>query len=204
MCKKFSLFSLTFITVLFFSWQAMAKNSITLDLPEEVIAQAITAMLPFDIDANSKNVQGNITVINITELEITNQHLACKLHLSGSNLVFVTEIVGHEIKLKVGAVEIDFVANAALRFDSTKQTLYIKPVVKDVATSGDGKNGEIGQALIALLNGREFPITMQKIDPLIAKAGAKTVTISTKIADIKAKKDFLQFQLIPVITSKPQ
>ncbi len=202
MSKKPFLTSLTFIVLLFFSWPVMANDNITLNLPEKVIAQAITAMLPFDIDAHSKNIQGNITIINISQLEITNQHLACQLHLAGSNLAFLTEIAGHEIQLKVGAVEIDFNANAALRFDADKQTLYIKPVVKNVAARGDGKNGEIGQALIALLNGREFPITMQKIDPLIAKAGAKTVTISAKIADIQAKENLLQLQLTPAVTSK--
>ncbi len=202
MSKKPFLTSLTFIVLLFFSWPVMANDNITLNLPEKVIAQAITAMLPFDIDAHSKNIQGNITIINISQLEITNQHLACQLHLAGSNLAFLTEIAGHEIQLKVGAVEIDFNANAALRFDADRQTLYIKPVVKNVAAKGDGKNGEIGQALIALLNGREFPITMQKIDPLIAKAGAKTVTISAKIADIQAKENLLQLQLTPAVTSK--
>jgi len=202
MNKKLSSISLIFFAVLFFSRPVMANNNITLNLPEKVIAQAITAMLPFDIDAHSKNIQGNITVINISKLEITNQHLGCQLHLAGNNLVFVTEIAGHEIKLKVGAVEIDFKANAALRFDSAKQTLYIKPVVKDVTARGDSKNDEIGQALIALLNGREFPVTLQKIDPLIAKAGAKTVTISTIIANIQAKQNFLQLELTPEITSK--
>ena len=202
MNKKLSSISLIFFAVLFFSWPVMANNNITLNLPEKVITQAITAMLPFDIDAHSKNIQGNITVINISKLEITNQHLGCQLHLAGNNLVFVTEIAGHEIKLKVGAVEIDFKANAALRFDSAKQTLYIKPVVKDVTARGDSKNDEIGQALIALLNGREFPVTLQKIDPLIAKAGAKTVTISTIIANIQAKQNFLQLELTPEITSK--
>ncbi len=202
MNKKLSSISLIFFAVLFFSRPVMANNNITLNLPEKVIAQAITAMLPFDIDAHSKNIQGNITVINISKLEITNQHLGCQLHLAGNNLVFVTEIAGHEIKLKVGAVEIDFKANAALRFDSAKQTLYIKPVVKDVTARGDSKNDEIGQALIALLNGREFPVTLQKIDPLIAKAGAKTVTISTIISNIQAKQDFLQLELTPEITSK--
>ncbi len=202
MNKKLSSISLIFFAFLFFSWPVMANNNITLNLPEKVIAQAITAMLPFDIDAHSKNIQGNITVINISKLEITNQHLSCQLHLAGNNLIFVTEIAGHEIKLKVGAVEIDFKANAALRFDSAKQTLYIKPVVKDVTARGDSKNDEIGQALIALLNGREFPVTLQKIDPLIAKAGAKTVTISTIIANIQAKEDFIQLELTPEITSK--
>jgi len=202
MSKKLFPTFLTFFVFLFFPWSVMANDSITLNLPEKVIAQAITAMLPFGIDAHSKNIQGKITIINISNLAITNKHLACQLHLAGSNLAFLTEIAGHEIKLKVGAVEIDFKANAALRFDADKQTLYIKPVVKDVATKGDGKNREIGQALIALLNGREFPVAMQDIDPLIAKAGTKTVTISAKIEDIQAKKDLLQLQLTPAVTSK--
>lgn len=202
MNKRIFLIFLIFLVFLISSSPVTANDNITLNLPEKVIAQAITAMLPFNIDADSKNIQGNITIINISGLALTKHHLACQLHLAGSNLVFLTEIAGHEIKLKVGAVEIDFKANAALRFDEEKQILYIKPVVKDVAASGDGKNGEIGQALIALLNGREFPISMQEIDPIIAEAGAKTVTISTRIADIQAEKDFLQFQLAPTITSK--
>lgn len=203
MNKKILPIYLTLCAFLFAACQAMASGAdISLNLPEKVIAQAITAMLPLDIDANSRNIQGKITIINISKLEISPRHIACQLHLAGSNLVFLTEIAGHEIKLKVGNIEIDFKANSALRFDSAKQTLYIKPVIKDVAANGDGKNGEIGMALITLLNGREFPVTLQKIDPLIAKTGAKTVTISTKIADIQAKQDFLQFQLTPAITSE--
>ena len=195
---------LTFLTFSLFIQQAEAnsENTITLSLPEQIIAQAITAMLPLNVDARSKNIQGDITIINISDLALTDNHLACRLHLAGNNLAFVTEIAGHEIKLKVGAVEIDFKTNAALRFDQAKQTLYIKPEVKDVSAKGDGKNGDIGQALIALLNGREFPITMQEIDPLVARAGAKILTIETKIADIQAKQDSLQFQLSPVVTSK--
>jgi len=203
MNKKFLFIYLILSAFLFAPCPAMARDTnISLNMPEKVIAQAITAMLPLDIDANSKNIQGKITIINISKLEISPQHIGCQLHLAGSNLVFLTEIAGHEIKLKVGSVEIDFKANAGLRFDSGKQTLYIKPVIKDVSANGDGKNGEIGMALIALLNGREFPVTLQKIDPLIAKTGIKTVTISTKIADIQAKQDFLQFQLTPAITSE--
>lgn len=202
MYKTLHTLTLTLLTLSFFLKPAHANDHITLNLPEKVIAEAVTAMLPLNIDAHSKSIQGNITIININALEITDQHLACQLHLAGTNLAFLTEIAGHEIKLKVGSVEIDFKANAALRFDAAKQTLFIKPVVKDVTTDGDGKNGEIGQALIALLNGREFPVSMQNLDPLIAEAGAKTVTITTKIVDIQAKQDAIQFQLIPSVTSK--
>jgi len=181
---------------------ATAAENITLDLPESVIAEAITAMLPYRVDAHSKSIQGDITVVNISQLAITRQHFSCRLQLAGNNLAFLTEIAGHEIKLKVSSVEINFKANAAVRFDAAKQTLYIKPVVENITSSGDSKNGEIGQALIALLNGREFPVSLQKIDPLIAKAGGKTVTIMTRVTDIQAKKDLLQLTLVPSITSK--
>ena len=181
---------------------ATAAENITLNLPESVIADAITAMLPYRIDAHSKSIQGDITVVNISQLAITRQHFSCRLQLTGNNLAFLTEIAGHEIKLKVGSVEINFKANAAVRFDTAKQTLYIKPVVENITSSGDSKNGEIGQALIALLNGREFPVSLQKIDPLVAKAGGKTVTIMTRITDIQAKKDLLQLTLTPSIASK--
>lgn len=204
MSKTFFTLFLTFITFTLFPKLVIADDNITLNLPEKVIAQAITAMLPFKIDAHSKSLQGDITIVNISQLAITDQHLACQLHLAGNNLAFLTEIAGHEIKLKVGSVEIDFKASAAVRFDAAKQTLYVKPVVNDVTATGDGNNGEIGQALIALLNGREFPVSMQELDPLIANAGGKTVTITTEIVDIQAKQDLLQLKLSPSVTSRTQ
>ncbi len=195
------------LSFLFFSLfiqqaQADSNGNISLTLPEQVISQAITAMLPLDIDAHSKNIQGDITIINISELALTDKHLACRLHLAGNNLALVTEIAGHEIRLKVGAVQVEFKTNAALRFDQAEQKLYIKPEVKDISTEGDGKNGDIGQALIALLNGKEFPVSVQRLDPLIARTGAKTLTIKMDIADIQAKQDSLQLQLSPTVTSQ--
>ena len=202
MSRKFFTLFLTFALLSVFLRPVIADDNITLNLPEKVIAQAITAMLPFKIDAHSKSIQGDITIVNISQLAITDQHLACQLHLAGNNLAFLTEIAGHEIKLKVGSVEIDFKASAAVRFDVAKQTLYVKPVVNDVTATGDGNNGEIGQALIALLNGREFPVSLQELDPLIANAGGKTVTITTKIVNIQAKQDILQLKLAPAVSSK--
>ncbi len=200
--RKLLFFLITFFVCLPVFSHAGANQYITLDIPETIIARAITAMLPLNIDAHSKNIRGDITILNISELQLSNRHLACRLHLAGNNLAFLTEIAGHEIKLKVGSVEIGFRANAALRFDAAKQILYIKPVINSVSAKGDGRNGEIGKALIGLLNGREFPITMQELDPLIARTGSKTVIIATKITDILAQKDRLQLKLTPTITVK--
>lgn len=203
MIRKFLiLFLLSLLTLTAFSSPLIAEDFITLSLPETVIAKATTAILPLRIDAHSKSIEGDIHIINISELQLTDNHLVCRLHLSGTKLAFLTEIAGHEIRLKVGSVEIDFKTDAAIRFDAKAQTLFIKPLVKEVSASGTGSNADIGQALIAVLNGREFPITMQELDPLIARAGAKTITINTTIANIEAKPKSIQLSLLSSVATQ--
>lgn len=182
--------------------QAKAEDVITLMLPESVIAKAVTAILPLRIDAHSKTIQGDIVIKSITDFQLSSNQLACRLHLAGSNLGFVSEIAGHEIKLKVGAVEIDVQTNATLRYDAVQQTLFVKPVVKNLSPGGKDAKADIGQALVTLLNGREFPITLQNLDPIIAKSGAKIITINTRITDIRAQPESLRLSLVPLISAK--
>ena len=201
---KFFLFliSLTFFFTVTVDQAQAAQDVISLTLPESVIAKATQAILPLDIDAHSKTLQGDITIINISELQLTDNQLACRLHLAGKNLAFVTDVAGHEIKLKVGEVEVDFQTTALIRFDAEKQTLFIKPIVKNVPKAGKNANADIGQALVALLNGKEFPIAMQNLDPIIARTGAKTVTINTRIADIRAMPKAIGLSLVPAVSAK--
>lgn len=196
------LFVLTIFSAPFLPKPLMAEDFITLNLPENVITKAAAAILPLRIDAHSEAIQGDIHIINISEIQLTDNHLACRLHLTGTNLALLTEIAGHEINLKVGSVEIDFKVDAAIRYDAKKQILYIKPLVKNVSASSPGSDADIGQALVALLNGREFPVTIQELDPLIARAGSKIITINSKIANIAAKPKSIQLSLLPVVTAK--
>ncbi len=198
----FIFFSFALLTATAFSTPLMAEDFITLNLPEAIIAKATAAILPLRIDAHSKSIEGDITIIKISELQLTDDHLACRLHLAGKNLAFLTEIAGHEIKLKMGSVEIDFKTDAIIRFDAKKQTLFIKPVIDDVSSSGTGPNAEIGQALVAVLNGREFAVKMQNLDPLIARTGSKIVTINTTIVNIQAKPKYIQLSLLPDISAQ--
>lgn len=182
---------------------AAAEEVITLMLPQAVIAKAFTALLPLRIDARSKSVQGDILIKNISDFQLGDGKLACRLHLAGNNLGLVTDIAGHEIKLKVGAVEIEVQANATLRYDAGQQTLFVKPVVRNLnPSSAKNANADISQALVAMLNGQEFPITLQNLDPIIAKSGAKTIAINTRITDIRAQPEALKLSLVPVISTK--
>jgi hypothetical protein len=203
MIRKLCL-TLTFLLLTFAGslHEAAAEDVITLTLPESVIAKAVTAVLPLRVDAHSKSVQGDIVIKSITDFQLGSNQLACRLRLAGTNLGFVSEIAGHEIKLKVGSVEIDVQTNATLRYDVAQQTLFVKPVVKNLSPGGKDANADIGQALVALLNGREFPITLQNLDPIIAKSGAKVITINTRFIDIKAQPESLRISLVPLISAK--
>lgn len=181
---------------------AAAEDYITLSLPESVIAKAVQAILPLNIDAHSDSIEGDITIISISGLQLSDNHLSCLLHLAGNNLAFLTEIAGHEIRLKVGSVEVEFKTRAAIRFDSKEQTLYIKPMIENIKDKESGSNADIGQALVALLNGREFPVNLQKMDPLIARTGTKTVTINNRIADIQAAPKLIMLRLTPQISAQ--
>ncbi len=199
LCLTIAFFLFTFAGTLH---EAAAEDVITLMLPESVIARSVTAVLPLRIDAHSPSVQGDIIIKSITDFQLNNNQLACRLRLGGTNLGFLAEIAGHEIKLKVGAVEIDVQTNATLRYDAAQQTLFVKPVVKNLSPGGKDANADIGQALVALLNGKEFPITLQNLDPIIAKSGAKTIIINTRITDIKAQPEALRLSLVPLISAK--
>ncbi|MFW2368143.1 MAG: hypothetical protein ACN4GW_17140 [Desulforhopalus sp.] len=179
-----------------------AEDYINLTLPESVIAKAAQAILPLNIDAHSGSIEGDITIINISDLQLSENHLSCRLHLAGNNLAFLTEIAGHEIRLKVGSVEVDFKTKSAIRFDKKKQTLFIKPTVEKAKDNDSENSADIGKALIALLNGREFPINLQKLDPLIAQTGTKTITINSRIVDIKAAPKLIRLSLSPEISAQ--
>jgi len=183
---------------------AQSQKMMTISLPESVLAEAITATLPLEYNATSKSLQGNLRIINISDLQLLDKQLACRLHLAGDHLKIVTELAGNNIQLNVGEIELDFQTRATLRFDRQKQTLYVTPMIEKVNASKDAGGGDIGNAVIQLLHGNEFPIKLEDLDPLVTKTGSKTLTIATKIADIRSQKEWLQIFLDSQISARPQ
>lgn len=204
--KHFLTLFCTFLLALcFFSAQAaQPRQMMTISLPESVLSEAITASLPLEYSATSKGLKGNLRIINISDLQLLDRQLLCRLHLAGDNLQIVTELAGQNIRLDVGAVELDFRTRATLRFDATKQILFVTPMIEKVNSSKDSGGGDIGNTVIQLLHGNEFPIKMEDLDPLVTRAGNKTLTISTRIADIRSQKEWLQIFLDPSITAYAQ
>ncbi len=203
--KRLFFFTVICIAIICRSQASTASSPqqyITLNLPEAVLADTLTKVLPLRLDTSSNTLQGAITIVDILDLQLVEQKLSCRIKLRGDDLHVVTEISGHEIRLKVGTIEMSFKCDASLRFDKEKQVVYIRPTIQDAKSPGSPGSDDIGLTLLSFLNGREFPVALEDMEPLIAKASNKTVSIQMQIADIRAVKDSLQMSLEPLITTK--
>lgn len=195
-------FTISLLFLISLTQTTQATERITLNIPESALSEALSAALPLEYATTSKKLQGKITLKSIRELQLLNQQISCRIQLAGKDLTLLTEMAGQKITLNLGAVDMDFKANARLRFDREQQTLFVTPLI-DPATSGnENTTGDIGDVLMQLVDGREFPIEMKDIDPIVAKTGAKSLIITTTIADIQVQKKRLQFLLEPQVSTK--
>lgn len=196
--------TLTLLTLLcctLFSGSAFAAAAqvqpITITLPESLLREAIASVVPIQIDSHVHGMRGEIEVKDISNLQISKGHIACRMQLEGSNLGVSTNVGGHKINLNIGSVSVDVNTDSALRFDAQKQILYIRPIVK----SSSDKQGE-ADSLISMFNGNELPIALQKLEPLVSQVGDKMLIINGHITDIIAEKDRLVLKLLPTISTR--
>ena len=174
---------------------------ITLTVPESVLSQALDKSLPIAIDTDSSTLSGAITIVKISNLQLQDKGISCRIALKGDDMHLNTEIGGHNIKLKVGSLQLGLQCNAVLRFDPSKQMLFVKPVITDLQASSTAAQGDINAMLMAFLNNREFPVKMKQMEPLIAETSGKTINISMNIVDIHTQQGALQFDILPQIQS---
>jgi hypothetical protein len=183
---------------------ATATKLITLSVPDSVLSQALDKSLPIAIDTNSGTLSGAITIVKISNLQISDKGIACRIGIKGDDMHLNTEIGGHVIKLKVGSLQLDLQCNAVLRFDPSKQMLYVKPTISDLQASSTAAQGDIDAMLMAFLNNREFPVKMKQMEPLIAETSGKTINISMNIVGIRTQQGTLHFDITPQIQSTTQ
>jgi len=176
---------------------------ITVTLPQTVIEDSIEHTLPLTFNVATDQVEGLLTIEKISNLQLKEQHITAQILLHGDDMTIKTMIGNQEIRLQLGSATTDFICDAALRYDAAQQTLYIRPLPRDLEKEQSFKKGNIGEALLILLNGREFPIELKDIQPIIAETSNKTITIQTRVADIRSTPQSLELKLLPEISSSP-
>ncbi len=205
MVRAFFIFS---SLLLLFGHAVHAKNNsldvITLTIPETVLVKAVQQSLPVKIDPGSDTVGGSIHIANIDNLQLDDQKLSALVTLIGNEIQIKTTIAGQQLRLKVGNVKLEFAITADTRFDDVSQTLFIKPTVTDLKTD-DGQSGdELGSLLIGLFNGKEFPVAIDKLQPIITDTGSKKLAIDMLITNITISENLLSMHLRPQIKTISQ
>ena len=178
---------------------------ITMTLPNAVIVEALKRILPLKMNGSASGLEGTITIVDITNFRLKDQHMLCHLDLMGNNLHLVTRVASQEIRLKLGTARVDFDCDATIRYDAARQILFIRPTTSAVRSSNAMSKADIGQALMLLVDGQEFPVSMQNLKPFIAETSDKIITVSTKIVAVRAVAGALELSLAPTVTTaRPQ
>jgi hypothetical protein len=174
---------------------------VTVTLPQTVIQSSIERILPLTFDVVTDQVEGIITIEKISNLKLKEQLITAQILLRGDNVTIKTMIGSQEIRLQMGSATTDFACDAALRYNAAKQILYIRPLPHDLQPEESFKKGDLGEALLLLLNGREFPIELKDIQPIIAETSNKIITIQTRVVDVQSAQQYIELKLAPDISS---
>lgn len=187
------LFLLTLTSISSFA----SHQAITLSIPKSILVQIVKDVLPIQINTYSEAVSGELTVVKVEQIKLGDQHVSCIVRFAGRNFQLITELMGHEVKMKVGNIDLGFACNAVIRFDQASQTLFIRPVVVNQTKREIEQSADIGRLIVGLLNGREFPVSLDRLAPIIFNASNKTIFIDNYLSDIQVSKDGLLFKLLP-------
>ncbi len=176
------------------------QETITMNLPDSVLREAIHKILPLKFGVQSKTVLGAVSIDKIDKLQLLENKLSSHITLSGHKLNLVTKIGDHDIRLKIGTLTLNFQCDATIRFDAPSQTLYLKPVITEMQ-SANSKKADVAAALALLFNNREFPLQIEKLRPIMADTGNKILNISMDIVDIQLRPNILQLDITPRIAA---
>jgi len=170
-----------------------------MSIPEAVLVDTIKKSLPVQLSQPSDTLKGVIAINRIDSLNLEKQMLSAHLLLTGTDILVNTEIAGHQIALKVGNVQLDFNLTARIRFDESSQTLFILPQLTELAPEANQKSNEIGGLLVSVFNGKEIPIVINKLQPIITNTGSRQLAINMHVKDIVIEPDALVLYLLPDI-----
>ncbi len=177
--------------------QAAANTPVTITLPASALHKTIIDMLPLPLEQTGNSFQGTISVDSISKLTIHNDLISVQGQVSGKDMQLTTNIGGQDIKLKLGKLVLPVTCDIALRYDPKKKTLFLTPKFQN-STHGTSNSAKTLLPLLNSLGNKEYPVKLDKISPINAKIGAKTVSLRLDPVDIKAGNNELILKLQPV------
>lgn len=183
---------------------AADSEPVTLRLPEATLTDILHKVLPIPVDQPDGPLTGSITVTSIDKLQLSDGSVSALIGLTGNDLQVNTSIAGHQLRVNIGSADLDFALTATLRYDRAQQTLFIVPrVSQQNGGQGNGQAADTAALLAGLFNGREFPVAIERLEPLVTETGDRKLTVDLQAVDIAAVPRALVLSLQPVVSATP-
>lgn len=180
----------------------LTRQPATMTLPETFVAELVARSLPQKFKLQSNGLLGSVSVDKISKLQLEQDKLSGRATLSGHELNIVTDVAGHQLRMKIGTLTMSFQCEVTTRFDARTQTLYLRPVITDLQSTDRSKT-EIASTIALLFNNRELPLPIENLSPMLIDAGDKALSLSLNIGDIRLQPDKLLLHILPQLTVVP-
>jgi hypothetical protein len=205
--KKLHTIAIASILILFLfspTPAAQSKNikELTVVVPEESITKFIKPLLPYSIDIG-RNFSGSFWVKSIENIKITKDRITFSTHIYGKDIGYSQKIGKQTASFKVGDVNLRNHWEASLRFDKSKKKLYIKPHIEGPKNKKDFSQGDILlNTLFNALSDIEYPIDVNKLEPITTELYDTVLTINMDISDVYTDNNKLFIEIIPTAQKK--
>jgi hypothetical protein len=202
------LYRITITFILFFllcspaSGQVKNIKELTVVVPAESIAKFIQPLLPYSIDIG-KNFSGSFWVKSIENIKIAKDRVSFSAHIYGKDIEYSAKIGKQTASFKVGNVNLRNHWEASFRYDKSKKKLYIKPHIEGPQNKKNFSQGDILiDTLFNALGDIEYPIDVNRIQPIVTDLYDTELTINADISDIYADNNKLFIEIIPTAQKK--
>ena len=205
--KKLHSTAIALILLLFLFCTAPAAQlkdlkELTVVVPEDSITKFIKPLLPYRIKIG-ENFSGAFWLKSIEKIKITGDGISFSAHISGQDIGYTAKFGKRTASFKVGDVNLRNHWKASLRFDKNKKKLYIKPHVESLQDKKDFSQGDIIlDTLFNALSDVEYPVDVNRIEPITAELYDTVLTINTDISDIYTAGNKLFIEIIPTAQKK--
>jgi hypothetical protein len=182
--------------------QIRNNKELTVMVPAESIAKFIQPLLPYSIDMG-ENFSGSFWVKSIENIKITKDRISFSAHIYGKDIGYSAKIGKQTARFKVGNVNLRNNWEASLRYDKDKKKLYLKPHIESPPNKDDLSQGDILiDTLFDAFSDIEYPIDLNRINPITAEIYNTELAINTEISDVYSSHNKLYIEIIPTAQKK--
>jgi len=179
---------------------AAIDQSVTISIPDDILLRAIKDGLPIPIEAQSQYFQGDVAVQSLEKLQVREKSLYLQGVVAGRNFTMNTSIAGKEISMAIGSVQLPLTCELFLRFDGSKNVLFVTPRFPKPKSLYAADPADALLLLLSSLGEKEYPVELGAIQPILAKAGTRNISIELEPVDILTQKGLLVIKMRPKVS----